>query len=350
MQEAIAWIKSISDYDGQEALVEGRFQFEHTDIKVHFLSRLIRNDRVVILEMFRAEISSSGLVALFDAAMQSGVFETLLLDSIDFDETAINALATLMKRSKSITNYQLLSLVPENGIAVICDALNDNNVVKDLSLASNGIGLEGTRIIGRFLKANKLKALTTLDLGANYFGNDGAIALVDGLRSNESPLMLSLNYCGISDDGAIALASLLAHDSHLKGLSLQGDEIEEAGMLALANALKFNRNLRSLTLEHNPGVNGEGVKDAYIEALASNVTLLELRGINSSMIDDLVLRNNELIPKAVRRAALLLIGIRQSIDIEGMGDFAIFPKDIVRLIAQTVYATRRDPMWIQALK
>ena len=92
------------------------------------------------------------------------------------------------------------------------------------------------------------------------------------------------------------------------------------------------------------------IEEAFIDALRTNVTLIELEGIKSSKIEALLVRNRELIPAAVRRAALLLIGIRRSTDIEGMGDFAVFPKDIVRLIAQTLWATRRDPIWIQALK
>ena len=96
----------------------------------------------------------------------------------------------------------------------------------------------------------------------------------------------------------------------------------------------------------NAGLKGAGVEDAFIEAHQNNVTLTRLQGIESPKIASLLLRNKELIPAAVRRAAFLLIGIRRSTDFEGMGDFAVFPKDIVRLIAQTVYATRRDPIWI----
>jgi hypothetical protein len=33
-----------------------------------------------------------------------------------------------------------------------------------------------------------------------------------------------------------------------------------------------------------------------------------------------------------------------------MGKFVVFPKDVVRLIAQAVWATRRDPVSIQALE
>jgi hypothetical protein len=58
-------------------------------------------------------------------------------------------------------------------------------------------------------------------------------------------------------------------------------------------------------------------------------------------------RNAILIPAAVRRASLSLIAARRNI--AGAGILAIFPKEIVKMIAMEVYATRKDPIWIDAL-
>ena len=333
-------------------MVTGEFSFYQVKIRVDLLSHLIRAKLVVSLELGSVEISNCGLVALFDAVMSSTI-RSLGLSGIELaiDEMVMNALATLMERSTSIVKYSLWGLsFPDNGVALICDALADNNVIEDLILSENSIGVEGTRIIGRFLKADKNKALSGLFLWGNRFGDEGVVALVEGLKTNTSIRTLNLMRCDVSDEGAIALASLLANGSHLEVLCLQGNQIGEAGMKALANALKHNQSLQVLGIWDVPGLDEEGVEDAFIEGLQNNVTLIELDGIELSEIERLLLRNTEEIPAAVRRAALLLIGIRRSTDIEGMGDFAVFPKDIVRLIAQTVWATRRDPIWIRALK
>ena len=223
-------------------------------------------------------------------------------------------------------------------------------MIEDLDISENSIGVEGARTLGSFLKANKSKTLASLSLAANSIGDEGVVALVDGLKSNESLRALYLSYCRISDEGAIALASLLEHGSYLETLRLHVNGIGEAGTKALANGLKRNKHLRHLGVQKNPELRGEIFESSFIDALQNNVTLLQLAGIRSSEIENLLLRKQEHIPEAVRRTALLLIGIRRSTDFEGMGDFAIFPKDIVRLIAQTVWATRRDPMWIKALK
>ena len=213
---------------------------------------------------------------------------------------------------------------------------------------------KGIRALARLLKANEKKCWTKLDLSMNPLGDEGVIALIDGLESNTSLLSLELSMCSIADDQVVALASLLENGSHLEMLNLEHNNIQVTGMKALANSLKCNQHLKSLYLRGNPGPDRSGVAESFINAFANNVTLLELdffsHELKSPQIKALLLRNKEQIPAVVRSAALLLIVIRQSADVEEMGDFAVFPKDIIRLIAQTVWATRRDPIWIQALK
>ena len=344
-------MESLLEEGDEDAMVAGKFTFNQVEIRADLLAHMIRANCVVELSLYNALIPSSGLVALFDALMNTGVTTALRLESIDFDRTTLKALAMLMKNSKSIVDYYLRELnIQDDGVALICDALAENSVIEELDLWHGGIEVEGARSLARFLKANRSKSLASLAPAGNSIGNEGVVALVDGIRSNERLRGLNLSYCEISDDGAIALASLLEHGSQLEDLYLYGNEIGEAGLMALANALNHNRNLQDLYLDFYSGGDGEGIENAFVEALQSNVTLTHLQGIESLKIEALLIRNKELIPATVCRAALFLIGIRQSTDFEGMGDFAVFPKDVVRLIAQTVYATRRDPVWIQAVK
>ena len=60
-------------------------------------------------------------------------------------------------------------------------------------------------------------------------------------------------------------------------------------------------------------------------------------------------RNKVLVPAAARRASLYLITARRAMPVADAGDFAIFPKEIVRMIAMAVWATRKDPAWIEAV-
>ena len=352
MQEAAAWIESLPDGSSADAMATGEFIFRGVEIRVDLLLHLIRENCVVKLSMRNTPIPCSGLVSVLHAAMYSEEITSLRLEFTNFDEMALKALATLMKRSKAIVEYHLQHLsILNNGVALICDALAENKIIEVLNLSQNDFGVEGARSLARFMLANKNTSLARLVLFGNSIGDEGVVALVDGLRGNESLRALGLSACEISDQGAIALASLMEHGSHLEALFLQGNEIGEAGVKALANALKHNQSLQYLQIAYVfVSRRAELFESSFIKALRNNVTLLTLVGIKSPTIKSLLFRNKELIPAAVRQAALFLIGIRRSTDFEGMGDVAVFPKDIVRLIAQTVYATRRDPIWIQALK
>ena len=351
MQEAEAWIENLPVGGSEDVRDKGKFAFRGVEIRADLLAHMIRENCVAELSLYYAQIQSSGLVVIFDALMNSGAITALRLESIAFGGTALRALATLMKRSNSIVDYYLGELnIQVDGVALIWDALAKNSVIEYLNLSLPGIEVEGIRGLARFLKANRCKSLALLELAANFIYDEGVVALAGGLKSNGSLRGLYVSDCDISDDGAIALASLLEHGSHLQTLDLRVNGIGEAGLMALANALKRNEHLQRFAFRTDPGLGGDGIENAFIDVFQSNVTLLKLQGIKSSEIKALLRRNKKKIPAAVRRAALLLIGTCRSNSFEGMGNFAVFPKDIVRLIAQTMWETRRDPIWIQAIK
>jgi hypothetical protein len=153
------------------------------------------------------------------------------------------------------------------------------------------------------------------------------------------------------------LADFLKSSSTLKMLELDEGEFGHTGLIVIAEALKQNRTLEVLVLDLQNVDDyrfGGDIEGAFIDALSHNVALTELRlgehRNRNATIDGLLSRNKNLIPAAVRRAALFLIGICRSTNYEGMGDFAVFPTEIIRMLAQAVWATRRDPIWIQALE
>ena len=130
----------------------------------------------------------------------------------------------------------------------------------------------------------------------------------------------------------------------------------------MARALRVNRSLRTLwfgeyevailNLEEEREIEGE-----FFDAIAGGNVCIIQTGLDTqrlgyndpNYLEGLLRRNKERIPAAARRAALLLIGVCRSNDFEGMGAFAVCPKDVIKLIAMEVWATRTDPIWIQAL-
>lgn len=321
--------------------------FENVVVRCDMLSCLLRRNLVGWLRFDNVRISHSELADIFDAAIQSRVTRTLELNDVAVKELSLTGLASLMKRNKSIGYYHLHWCdLGDDGVSAICDALADSTLIKELVLPGNGIGLEGTRAMANFIKKNKSAFL--VGLSSNALGDEGVVMLCEGLASNKIVSRLNLSGCNISNAGAVALASLLENSMQLEALYLEENIIESAGIFSLADSLKRNQSLRILNILDNPGLDAEGVENAFIDVFHHNVCLVDLTMEDTTQkISNLLLRNAVLIPAAVRRASLSLIAARRSI--EDAGDFDVFPKEIVKKIALEVWATRKDPKWMEAL-
>ena len=165
---------------------------------------------------------------------------------------------------------------------------------------------------------------------------------------------LNLNDCEIADDGAEIVADFLKYDETVMNVWLSRCKIGPHGAKAIADAIKYNQTASHLSLTYNP-IKDEGA-EALVNALAHNVCIEDLSLFNA-YVSELTLtieylvefRNAIIIPAAVCRASLYLIAIRQSANYDGMGTIGILPKEIVKMIAMEVFATRKDPVWIEAV-
>ena len=169
---------------------------------------------------------------------------------------------------------------------------------------------------------------------------------------------MNLSYCEIGDDdsdGAVKVAAFIKVDDTVEEVDLYRSNIGPRGAKAIADAMKRNRRVWWLNLGNNQI--GDEEADAFIDALSHNVCLMGLLIFGNKIspeseatIEYLTqTRNKTLVPAAARRASLYLIGARRSTPISNAGDFAIFPKEIVKMIAMAVWATRKDPKWIEAV-
>jgi hypothetical protein len=191
---------------------------------------------------------------------------------------------------------------------------------------------------------------------------DALVALLRGHGKDEQAerLMrgelaaLDLHWCEIGDDGAESVADFLKHDKTMRAVWLYNCNIGPQGVKAIAESLKHNRTVQEMNLFGNP-IGGKGA-EALIEALNLNVCVecLDVMGycINFPELNATIeylseTRNKILIPATVLRTSLYLIAARRNIT--DAGNLAIFPKEIVKMIAMEVWATRKESIWIDAL-
>ena len=131
--------------------------------------------------------------------------------------------------------------------------------------------------------------------------------------------------CLIGSRGAKAIAESFKHNQTVEEMFLNGNQIGDEGAEALINALNYN------------------VCIIWPFFGANNIAP-ELQATIKYLTRT---RNKILIPAAVCRASLCLIAARSNISTAGA--LAFFPKEIVKMIAMEVWATRKEPIWIDAL-
>ena len=366
MQEAVNWIRGSSTGNNQAmdkymAGATASLNFHSLPVRGDWLAHFMRgNTQVISLYLNRWETTQEGLVSLLDALQSNRAIERLSVYHLHLVGQNMAAVANLVKHNGSIDHLSLMGCeIDGNGVALLCEALGQNDYLrKDLNLSENLIGSRGAEALGRYLMTNP--ALASLDLSESLETGDDLAALVSGLKENTNLKCLVLHDCSLGDREAVIVADVLRHNTGLKELDLSSNSIGVSGQVALAKALRVNRSLQKLWFgSYDKEELDEDVKDAFVDMLCLNVCITDLGRdpdeigyeIESNpSLEPLLRRNRERIPAAVRRAALLLIGVcRFSTNYEGMGDFAIVPKDVVKLIAMEVWATRTDPIWMWAL-
>ena len=155
-----------------------------------------------------------------------------------------------MTKNKTLTTLNLGSnKIGTEGAKALAKALETNKTLTTLNLWGNEIGPEGAKALAKALETNKI--LTTLNLGSNKIGDDGVKALVKALETNKTLTTLNLGSNKIGDDGVKALVKALETNKTLTTLNLWGNEIGPEGAIALAKSLEKNKTLTTLNLEYN---------------------------------------------------------------------------------------------------
>ena len=165
--------------------------------------------------------------------------------------------------------------------------------------------------------------------------------LVPALLSGEPIQSLNLSWCDLNDDADV-VADFVCTRRDLVQVDLNGNKIGLRSAIAIAKAVRCS--VRRLSLLNNC-VGNEGAA-ALMEALDSNPSMDSLSlgcRLDNCIFSEACARiealencNRTLIPGAVRDICLSMMGIRNGSNHGGMGSLAIFPKEIVKIIAMEV--------------
>jgi hypothetical protein len=254
----------------------------------------------------------------------------------------------------------------------------ESSKVKKLGLGSSGLDTNAAELIASSLRSNSV--LTWLNLGGNNeVGPRGAQAFGEVLRVNLELKLLFLHSCSVGDEGAGHLAVALRRNRTLQGLYLGNNIITHVGASDIAAVLPFNQTLKCLQLDDNPlgndgvealakavplsGLNKLWLHDtqfcapgcaALVEMLKSGSRLLELgtdfdhwRALEEGFrcngwllggAPEQLMKRNKAMHSQARKSMYTLLLIRKL----RRTALSLFPKEVVREIAQFVYSSRGE--------
>ncbi|KAL0243362.1 hypothetical protein GEMRC1_005923 [Eukaryota sp. GEM-RC1] len=201
-----------------------------------------------------------------------------------FQRTSVSMLLIeALKTNTSVTSVNLgYNSIGAEGARALAEALKVNVSVTSVNLSYNSIGAEGVRALAEALKVNV--SVTSVNLSYNSIGAEGVRALAEALKVNVSVTSVNLKSNSIGVEGARALAEALKLNASVTSIDLEYNSIGDEGARALAEALKVNASVTSIDLEYN-SIGDEGAR-ALAEALKVNASVTSIDLEDNSIGDD----------------------------------------------------------------
>lgn len=202
--------------------------------------------------------------------------------------TAAKAFEALQVALRDATLHTLLldnNRIGYDGACALADALRSNQTLLHLNLNNNNTGSLGAQAFASALQCNT--TLQTLKMFNNCIDWCGATAIGRALSRNCTLKHLDLQWNQITSEGVQSLADALCDNHSLQSLLLSYNRIGDVGARHLARALWHNRGLRILDLTKTDI--GDSGTQALAHALLTNRTLHNLQ-LSKNKIGELGLR------------------------------------------------------------
>ena len=153
---------------------------------------------------------------------------------------------------------------------------NSHISLKTLDLGYNGLTREGTELLISFVKKND--KLITLNIGGNYFCDEGIEEICDSLSQNKSKNRLSyidLQNNNISKLGCEHIYNLLNNSPFINGIILKNNFLCNEGVIKIFSSL-FSENSRLICLDLSDTKIDEKALKFISEKINKNIILQKL--------------------------------------------------------------------------
>ena len=194
------------------------------------------------LELRRCKITDVGMNVL-EQFMSEGISTLEYVDLRDNESSPWSVYCVIIRNCC----MDRLTLCGDHGMKEYVNKMTKcvQNNTKFQSLKLKNITKEGLKPIF------DVKTLQKLDLSNNDLSDDGAAAISDGLRSNNTLLELNISQNSIADKGTQEIAKAIVINSSLQNINISKNYISSEGLLYFMEALNNNRILQVINITHN---------------------------------------------------------------------------------------------------
>ncbi|XP_028640322.1 NACHT, LRR and PYD domains-containing protein 5-like [Grammomys surdaster] len=201
---------------------------------------LLSTTSLKCLSLARNKVGVNTMISLRDALRSSKCsLKMLILNHCNIVDDAYGFLALILSNYRKLTHLSLsMNPVGNNAMKLLCEALKEPTCyLQDLELVDCQLTEKCCEDIACMIPITK--HLKSLDLGNNALGDEGVIALCEGLKQSTSSMRrLGLGACELTSGCCEALSSVIICNSTLKSLNLVMNNFSTSGMLKLCCAFR----------------------------------------------------------------------------------------------------------------
>ena len=208
-------------------------------------------------------------------------FSTLLSIAHQLEQklSELDAISMISSLSIVIIKLTVLDLeysnIKKEAAIILAEAMNCNNVLEQLWLRGNILGVDGAAVILTSLQ--NISTLKILDLSYNNISSASAYGIAAVINSNHSLEQLWLDGNMLMTTGVVIIASVLKKHSTLRMLSLANNRITEDAVEEIYAIIKSNIVIGGLLVSNNQiqslgsyKIAAEGMKFLYVLELTNN--------------------------------------------------------------------------------
>ena len=264
-------------FTNTEAILILAFFCNLTQLRVQEISQIISPDGIYDHENYNKgrslnsfKISWNNNYAFLDATVQS-----YNVCNQNMSRTGEIYIAEFLQNNTYLHKFNFLNNVCDNGSKPFGDFYKSDSAFQHFSLSENAV---------HGIKSVTTTNLQILDISNNNISDDGAIAISEYLKHNNTLQDLKMSHNSVTDVGAARISEVITSSIILQTLNISHNNISDDGAIAISEYLKTNNTLQSLNLAEN-NITSVGAK-RISEVIKSNMILQTLDISYNTISDD----------------------------------------------------------------